>query len=216
MIAGERLAASVAGRDGAVPPRRILGLVAALSVGVSAGCYNPSPGNSTAESTPTTSSSPAAPPGFMITGVQVDGVPPADAGLIDGAAAGATAVLDAYLNAATVAPVLKGQPPGDLSPVLTAAAAARLAADRGTLFDDELPALVDPVLTATVGLRLLGGPDGRPRVATGTVDVRVIGRSGAELVGMARLGEMVLVDEGGWKIDGWSLQVLRDSRPAGA
>lgn len=152
---------------------------------------------------------------FASISFDLDAAAPTPPGLAEDVRGQVLATLDTYLRAATLDPLVGG-PVGDLTPVFTAAAASRLTGtDRAALVDEGLPVLSDPRPSAAVGLRGLVGPDGQLVVMAALIDVRVVAEVGRQPLTVVRQGALVLVNEGGWKIDGYELRVTRDSGPAG-
>lgn len=153
---------------------------------------------------------------FEVLSFDLDAAAPSPPGLADDVRTRVLATLDAYLRAATLDPA-RGQPAGDLNPLFTAAAAARLSGpDRATLVDDRLPPSSEVAPVAKVGLRGLVGRDGTPAVMAAQVDVQLTGELNGQPLSIVRQGTLVLVDEGGWKIDGYDLRVVRDVGPSKA
>jgi hypothetical protein len=148
---------------------------------------------------------------FSVTGTTVEsvGLPPPP--FPDDVKAAVAATLDRYLQEAVLGPLHSGGPAGDLGPVFTGPAQARVdGPDRAALVDEGLPAAADvKAETATVGLAALAGGDGAMTVVTAAIDLRL--RAGGDAVTIARTGHLVLVPEGdGWKIDGYDVRTTRE------
>ncbi len=130
-------------------------------------------------------------------------------GVAEAARTQVLATLDAYLKAATIEPTL-GRPVGDLGFIFTPAAAGRLTGpDRAALVEEVLVGSDQVKPTAAVGLRALVGTDGKPVVMAALIDVGVSAKVGEATVRVTRQGTLVLVDEGGWKIDGYDVRTTR-------
>jgi hypothetical protein len=161
---------------------------------------------------PTTTPPQSSDVAFSVTGATVESVQPPPPPFPDDVKASVAATLDRYLQEAVLGPLRSGGPAGDLGPVFTGPARARVdGPDRAALVDEGLPA-AEPVRaeTATVGLAALVGADGATTVVTAAVDLRL--RAGDDdPVTVARTGHLVLVPEGGgWKIDGYDVRTTRD------
>lgn len=189
-----------------------LALVLVVAVGVT-GCSKKKGAVGPGTSSPTTTEPDRGGPiALNVTGVEPNGTPPPG----DDVVAQVRTNLERYIALALVAPLRSGRPPGDLSLVLTPAAAARLdGPDRGALVEEGLPA-VERVRgeTANVALSSLAGFDGAPAVIAARLDLR-LRATGRDLdVVVVREGEMVMVNDGDdWKIDGYQLRASRE--PAG-
>ena len=172
-------------------------------------------------------SRPAAPPvtepppppiAFSVTGGDVHAVTPPAPPLPDDVRAKVTATLERYLEDAVLAPLRSGQPAGDLAPLFTASALARLnGGDRAGLADEGLPRATRLRSDATsAALAALAGADQAIVVVTAAVELR-LHTGGAESVAIVRTGDLVLVpDAGEWKIDGYDIRVARDTVDGGA
>lgn len=127
---------------------------------------------------------------FTVSGVDVqsaDRPPPA---LPDAVKTKVSSTLDAYLGRASAAPLRSGSHAGDLAPLFTAGALARVAGpDRPTLVDDGLPAATDVrASTSTVKLGALARADDKLEVVAATIDVR-LQTSGDSPVAITRTGD---------------------------
>lgn len=167
---------------------------------------------------PPSTEAPPGPIAWTVTVGDVHAVHPPAPALPDDVQAKVTATLERYLADAVVGPVRSGQPAGDLGPVFTPAAAARLdGPDRAALVDEGLPAA--PALrseAATARLAALVAPDGAVVVVTATVDLR-LHTGGADSVAIVRTGDVVLVPDGdGWKIEGYDVRTARDGADGAA
>lgn len=119
------------------------------------------------------------------------------------------AVLQSYVDAATVGPLTAGAP-ADLSSLLTAEAA--------TAAVDDAAALVEPagtplrsLVARTADVSLLGlGSGDDVELVVAELDLHVRGRGGSGTVEVHRTGQVTLVPEtGGWRIAGYDLAVER-------
>jgi hypothetical protein len=169
----------------------------------------------------TTTPPPPSDVSFSVTGTTVESVrlppPPFPDDVKDSVAA----ALDFYLQEAVLRPLHSGGPAGDLGPVFTGSAQARVnGPDRAALVDEGLPPAESVTAEkATVGLAALAGADGAINVVTAAVDLRLeAGLRGPNAtagdddpVTIARTGHLVLVpDAGGWRIDGYDVRTTRD------
>jgi hypothetical protein len=202
-------------------PRRTLILVAGLVV--LAGCTRPSAAAFTTQVAPTTVAAVVtsttvapAPEAIVFTGAGFDlhtaGRVPTAA--FNAAWAGALDTLNRYLDAAVLIPLRSGGPAGDLTPLFTPPAAAKVTVagpDRSAFIDEGLPPLSDVRKhTAVARLTALAGSDGAMSVITAVLDLRLTGHIGGAPVAVQRTGELVLMPEGGvWRIDAYELKVLR-------
>ncbi len=203
----------------------LLFLVAGLVV--LAGCTRPTAAAFTTQTTQTTvpgvvtSTSifvlpPPAPAAIVFTGAGFD---LHTAGRVSTAAfnaawAGALDTLNRYLEAAVLTPLRTGGPAGDLAPLFTPPAAAKVTVvgpDRSAFIDEGLPPLSDVHKEAAVAqLTALAGSDGAMSVITAGLDLRLTAHVGGEPVAIQRTGELVLMPEaGGWRIDAYELKVVR-------
>jgi hypothetical protein len=170
---------------------------------------------------PTTTPPPPSDVSFAVTGTTVESVrlppPPFPDDVKDAVAA----ALDFYLQEAVLRPLHSGGPAGDLGPVFTGPARARVdGPDRAALVDEGLPPAESlSAEKATVGLAALAGADGAINVVTATVELRLeAGLAGANAtaaeddpVTIARTGHLLLVpDGGGWRIDGYDVRTIRE------
>lgn len=165
-----------------------------------------------ADSTSTTAPAPLA---FTVTGIETNGTaePPAEV------VAAVTAVLDAYLAEAVVAPLRSGTPAGELTGVLSAAARERLAADpavRGSLVDEGMPVATSVTAErADVVLGSVAGPDGVPALLAARIDLAVHATGEGLDIDIVRNGELVLSPEPeGWRIDSFVVHTERNTRDA--
>lgn len=210
-------------------PRRTLLLVAGLALLM--GCSRPSSqasGNavstdqtSTTQSPVVTTAAPVVPPPspepIHFTGDAFDlhaatEVPPTRS--YDAAWAGVLDTLNRYLEAAVLGPLRTGGPAGDLTPLFTPPAAARVMAvgpDRFAFIDENLPPLTEVRKErAVAGLTGLAGTDGVMSVVTAGLDLRLIGHINGAPVTVVRTGELVFVpDRGAWRIDAYDITVTR-------
>jgi hypothetical protein len=132
----------------------------------------------------------------------------------DGAWAGVLATLNHYLDEGVVRPLRTGGPAGDLQPLFSGPAAARVVPggpDRFAFIDENLPPVDDlRQETAVATLTGLAGTDGVMSVVTAGVDLRLAGNVAGAPVTVVRTGEVVLMPEGGvWRIDAYDIQVTR-------
>ncbi len=140
-------------------------------------------------------------------------------GVADGAWKSVLTTLDRYIEAGVLVPLRSGGPAGDLGPLFTAGAAARVTSpgpDRSAFIDEGLPPaknIRSDVAAAT--LTGLAGSDGKMSVVSARLDLRLRAEvDGAPLV-IARTGELVLRPEGDtWRIDGYDIHVSRDTTDA--
>ncbi len=121
--------------------------------------------------------------------------------------------LDAYVQQATVAPLLGGDS-ADLAALFTPFAATRLEGpDRASLVDADLGPATGDVVANSAAANLTGLADGSGKIvlvaATLVLDVETETDEGP--VHITRLGDFVLVPDGfDWKIDGFDLNVQRE------
>lgn len=132
----------------------------------------------------------------------------------DAAWAGVLDTLNRYLEAAVLRPLRTGGPAGDLTPLFSPPAAARVMAvgpDRFAFIDENLPPLTDVRKErAVAGLTGLAGTDGVMSVVTAGLDLRLIGHINGAPVKVVRTGELVFVPErGSWRIDAYEITVTR-------
>jgi len=121
--------------------------------------------------------------------------------------------LDRYLVDAVGGPLRSGQRAGDLAPVFTAPALARVnGPDRPALVDEGLPKASSlRTDVATAKLRILLGDRNEPQAVSAAVELRVR-TGGSDEVTVVRTGSLVLVPDGaGWKIDGYDINTSRDT-----
>ena len=164
-----------------------------------------------------------APAGFSLTAFDVHAAAPVAPEAAERAKAGVLATLDAYLQRAVLGPLSPGGAVGDLGPVLTAAAAARLSGpDRAALVEEVAAGDGTPsvdVATATIGL--LVDPGGRPVMAGVHVALRVRAGTGKDQLLVERQGDLALVAEGDpanpvWKVDSYDMKAARGPAAATA
>ncbi|MCZ7529883.1 MAG: hypothetical protein M5U31_05795 [Acidimicrobiia bacterium] len=123
------------------------------------------------------------------------------------------AQLDAYVQQATVNPLLGGDS-ADLAALFTPFAATRLEGpDRASLVDADLGPATGDVVANSAAANLTGLADGSGKIvlvaATLVLDVETETDEGP--VHITRLGDLVLVPDGfDWKIDGFDLNVQRE------
>jgi hypothetical protein len=164
---------------------------------------------------PTTTSAPSSESSdgsFSVTGARVESVRLPPPPFPDDVKASVTATLERYLQEAVLGPLRSGGPAGDLEPVFTGLARARVdGPDRAALVDEGLPAAGSVrAESATVGFAALAGADGAMTVVTAAVDLR-LRASDDDPVTIARTGHLVLVPDGdGWKIDGYDVRTTRE------
>ena len=122
--------------------------------------------------------------------------------------------LNRYLEAGVLIPLRTGGPAGDLAPLFSGPAAARVVpggVDRFAFIDENLPPVSDVRSQAAVArLTALAGSDGVMSVITAAIDLRLIGHIAGAPVTVERTGEFVLMPEGGtWRIDAYDVRVTR-------
>jgi hypothetical protein len=122
--------------------------------------------------------------------------------------------LNRYLEAAVVVPLRTGGPAGDLAPLFSGPAAAKVTTagpDRSAFIDEGLPPLQNVRKERAVAqLTALAGTDGVMSVITAGLELRLIGHIDGAPVTVTRTGELVLMPEGGrWRIDAYELKVVR-------
>ncbi len=191
------------------------GLLALTMIGaivVGAGC---SSGRSDARARqPTTTAPPARPTVELEKGqVTVEAVRPGAAPAPD-VVDGVMAAVGAYVDTATTRPLATGRA-GDLAPVFTGPALARLAGpDRGVVLDEALPTptRTPRITTKPVALTVLVDADGRAVLATAalSMEIAAVARPGSYTV--RRTGELTLAPAagGGWQVAGYDFSVARD------
>ena len=211
--------------DDALVPRfsRLLAAVAVMS-GLLGGCSGADDTATTNKSSKPDKGGGAAPGGFGETVLAADvqamaaQAPP----FPDDVKAAVSASLDAYLDQAVVGPLRTGKPAGaGLDGVFTAAALARLTGpgpDRAAMLEEGAP-LAGKVRQerANASLTALTGPGGEVVLVTAQLDLAhtVDTKGGAGSVAVVRSGEVVLVPDGGWRIDAYDLRAARDTQPGG-
>lgn len=163
------------------------------------------------------SPAPAAPPAqaisFTVSGDEVAAVAPPGPAFPDDVRAKVTSTLERYLDDAVVGPLRSGRPAGDLGPVFTGPALARVnGPDRAALVDEGLPAAGDLRAEAvTARLAALADAGGAVTVVSAAVELR-LRTGGAEGLTIVRTGDLVLLADGeAWKIDGYDIRTSRDS-----
>lgn len=129
---------------------------------------------------------------------------------------GVLATLNRYLDAGVLTPLRSGGPAGDLTPLFTASAAARVMTpgpERAAFIDEGLaPATAVRRDAAVATLTALAGTDGAMSVVTARLDLRLRAEVDGTPLSIARTGELVLMPEGGtWKIDAYDIRVSRDT-----
>ena len=132
----------------------------------------------------------------------------------DAAWAGVLDTLNRYLEAAVLTPLRSGGPAGDLAPLFSGPAAAKVTVagpDRSAFVDEGLPPLSEVRKEAAVAtLTALAGTDGTMSVVTAGLDLRLVGQVDGSPVRVARTGELVLMPDGGrWRIDAYNVKVVR-------
>ena len=128
--------------------------------------------------------------------------------------AGALDTLNRWLEAGVLTPLRTGGPAGDLTPLFSPPALARVVpggADRFAFIDENLPPVSDlRSERAVAGLTALAGRDGTVSVVTAGLELRLIGHVAGAPVTVVRTGELVLMPEGGtWRIDAYDIKVVR-------
>ena len=180
--------------------------VAVVAVGALNGCSDGKPA-----AVPGTG--PAPPISFTVSGEEVAGVTAPGPGFPDDVRGKVMATLERYLGDAVVAPLRTGRPAGDMGPLFTGPALARLSGpDRAALVDEGLPPATGLTADAvTARLAALADAAGTVVVVTAAVELR-LRTGGPDDVRIARTGDLVLVADGdGWKIDGYEIRTTRDS-----
>lgn len=175
------------------------------------------PGSAATATTAATAKAQAGAPAihFTVVGLEDNGTKAPD----DATKAAVVATLDKWLADAVVAPLHSGHPAGDLTSLLTPAAAAKLAdpAARAAFVDEGLPAASTSITAdkADVTLGSVAGPDEVVAVIGARIDLK-LHAVGPDLdVDVVHWGELILAPEGdGWKIDAFDLHATRDSRGA--
>lgn len=183
-------------------------VIALVVAGVAAGACSGKGGSAG----PPPTEGPPAPISWTVTVGDVHAVHPPAPPFPDDVRDEVTATLERYLTDAVLGPLRSGQPAGDLAPLFTPAAAARLnGPDRAALVDEGLPPA--PAVrseAATAGLAALAAPDGAVIVVTATVDLR-LHTGGTDSVAVVRTGDLVLAPDGdGWDIEGYDVRTTRD------
>jgi hypothetical protein len=121
-----------------------------------------------------------------------------------------------YIEAATIAPLRTGKAANDVPPLLTTAAAARVAGpDRAVVVDEGFPrATADITATAVpVPITVLVDQSGTLVLATTGLDVTVATRTAPGPVAIHRVGSLTLApDSGSWKVAGFDLGVTRTGK----
>ena len=151
-----------------------------------------------------------------LTGVENNGTADPD----DATKAAVMATADTWVANAVVAPLHSGQPAGDLTPLLTTSAVAKMAdpATRAAFVDEGLPAAASTSITADKAdatINSVAGPDGTVGLVGVRVDLR-LHAVGPDLdLDVIHWGEMILAQQdGAWRIDAFDLHASRDSRGA--
>lgn len=170
-----------------------------------------------------TSADRALPDGDIVisgSGFDLQAVGPVGPGVADGAWKGVLGTLGRYLEAGILVPLRSGGPAGDLRPLFTAGAAARVTspgADRSAFIDEGLPPATDIRSDAAAAtLTGLAGADGKMSIVTARLDLRLRAEVDGAPVVIARTGELILRPEGDtWKIDSYDVRVSRDTTDAG-
>jgi len=127
----------------------------------------------------------------------------------------ALAVLESYVQEATVVPLRKGKANGTtLAELFDEPAVARLAGtDRGLLLDEGLPKAVGKVTVKSppVALTALMDRDGKVVLVTATVDLDIKAQARHGVMTVKRTGTLVLRPQldASWKITAWTLHVER-------
>lgn len=174
----------------------------------------PPKGSSTSS---TAEAAPASAP-LNITGVDANGTKPPG----DDVVAKVKSVLERYMADAMVAPLKSGQPAGDLTPIFTPDALARVGPggpERASLVDEGLPAPASTSVTfekADAALYSVAGADEVTAILAARIDFKARARGPQLDVDVVRQGDLILVPaaDGGWQIDAFAVRVSRDSRPA--
>lgn len=124
------------------------------------------------------------------------------------------AALRAYIRAATVRPLQKGQvDDAAMNSVVGPAVTARLSGpDRSVLVDEGIGRATRRIVVKGLPVAITGLADGQGRVvvAVATLDTVATTRTAKGKVAIRRMGELVLSpDADAWKITGYTLQVDR-------
>ena len=168
-------------------------------------------------SSSTAEAAPASAP-LNVTGIDANGTKPPG----DDVVAKVKSVLERYMADAMVAPLKSGQPAGDLAPLFTPDALARVGPggpERASLVDEGLPAPASTSVTfekADVALYSVAGGDEVTAILAARIDFKARALGPQIDVDVVRQGDLILVPagEGGWQIDAFAVRVSRDSRPA--
>ncbi len=192
--------------------RRLLALALA-GVVVVAGCSSGGGGSDEREAQPEATQPVTADVGFSVGSVNVESAgPPTE--LPAPVVEQITALVDTYVQRATVDP-LTGKDADAVSELFTPFAAATLEGpDRASLVDEGIgPATKDiAAKTATVNLDGLADRAGNVVLVAATLALDIETATDAGPLRIARLGELVLVPEGfDWKIGSYDLAVERDT-----
>lgn len=150
---------------------------------------------------------------FTVSGTDVQALASPTPGFPADVRAKVLETLNRYLTDAVAGPLRSGRPAGDLAPVFTAPALARVnGPDRAALVDEGLPKASNlRAEAAKAKLGILLGDQNRPQVVSAEVDLRVT-TGGSDTLTVVRTGALVLVPAGGgWKIDGYDINTARDS-----
>ncbi len=138
-----------------------------------------------------------------------------DASISDEQAQGIVAVVKQYVKLASVQPIKKGTPVGDLGAVFGTAVAPRLSGpDRAVLVDEGLPKARANITAAAQPLALvgLGDPQGKLVLITAKLDLDIatkVVKKGPKLA-IHRTGALIFEPDGSaWKITGYDLAVTR-------
>jgi hypothetical protein len=122
-----------------------------------------------------------------------------------------------YLEVATVEPLRKAAPAGDLSGIFDAAALARVTGpDRAALVDEGAPEVTGDldVVAKPVAVTGLGDQDGNLTLVTATIDLDVTGATAAKgpPLHILRTGYFVLTPDpaGVWKVSAYTITVGRE------
>ena len=125
-------------------------------------------------------------------------------------------VVGDYLTAATVDPLRSAKPAGDLSPLFSAGALARVTGpDRAVMVDEGLPKVTGDLDVTAQPVAVVGLADqgGGIVLATATIDLDIQGVTAAKggPLRILRKGDLVLSPDGSgaWKVTAFNIAVAR-------